>query len=167
MTLAKRSCVGAFSGAFGVRGEVRLKSFCAEPAAIAQYGPLWSADGGRCFRILDLRPVAGGFAARVEGIGDRDAAEALKGTALYVDRDRLPRLPDDEFYHADLVGLDVVDPGGTWLGRIRAIHNHGAGDVIEVGGGPQELLLPFTSAVVPTVDLIAGRLVADPPGVLE
>lgn len=155
--------VGAIAGAFGVRGEVRLKSFTAEPADIARYAPLVTADG-RSFGVAITRPVSGGFAARLTGIATREQAEALRGTALHVPRGRLPSLPDDEFYHADLIGLDVVDPGGAALGQVITVQNHGAGDFLEVRApGGRALLLPFTRAAVPTVDLALRRIVADPP----
>lgn len=160
----RRVCVGAIAGAFGVRGEVRLKSFCAEPEAIASYGPLVTEDGSHQFTLRLIRPVKGGFAARLSGVDTREQAEALKGTRLHADRARLPALPDDEFYHADLIGLTVVDPAGAEIGRVAAIHDHGAGDVLEIlpaHGKP--VLIPFTRAVVPMVDLAAGRIVADPP----
>lgn len=157
--LAGHVCVGALAGAFGVRGEARLKSFCAEPEAITCYVPL-TTETGRSFDLKITRAIKGGFAARLSGVATREQAEALKGTRLYAPRERLPALPDDEFYHADLIGLDVVDTGGVTLGRVRAIHDFGAGDVIEVLGDT-ELLLPFTRAAVPTVDLTARRLVAD------
>lgn len=157
------TCVGAIAGGFGVHGEVRLKSFCADPAAIAGYGALATADG-RSFEVKLLRPIAGAFSARLTGVATREQAEALKGTRLYVPRERLPALPEDEFYHADLIGLTVVDTGGATLGVVRAVLDHGAGDILEVARpGQEELLLPFTRAVVPTVDLAAGRIVADPP----
>lgn len=160
-----RICVGAIAGSYGVRGEVRLKSFCAEPAAIASYGPLWSEDGARSF-ILTLGPaVAQGFSARLSGVGTKEQADALRGVRLFVDRDRLPAPEDDEFYHADLIGLEVVDTGGKVLGRIKAILNHGASDLLEVTAPGQTgaLLIPFTLAVVPTVDLTARRVIVDPP----
>lgn len=166
MTAPKdRICVGAIAGAFGVQGEVRLKSFCAEPAAIADYGPLWTEDGTRSFKIRLTRPLAGGLGARLSGVATKEEADALKGTHLYADKARLPRLPDDEFYHSDLIGLEVRDTGGAVLGRVQAVHNHGAGDFLEIAGPglKQALLLPFTLANVPTVDLAAGVLVADPP----
>ena len=161
-------CVGAIAGAFGVRGEVRLKSFCAEPEAIARYGPLETADGRR-FELRLSRPVKGGFAARLSGVTTREEAEALKGTRLHAPRDRLPPLPEDEFYHADLVGLEVADPGGRVLGRVRAVHDHGAGDLLEIRDAQgREILLPFTESAVPAIDIAAGRLVADPPpGLLD
>ena len=160
----ERICIGAIAGAFGVRGEVRLKSFTADPRAIADYGPLTDEAGQRSFAITLTRPVTGGFGARLSGVGTREAAEALKGVTLWVARAALPSLPDDEFYHADLIGLSVFDPGGAPLGQVRAIHDHGAGDILEIAGPQGLLLLPFTRAVVPTVDLAAGRIVADPPG---
>lgn len=160
---ADRICVGAIAGAFGVHGEVRLKSFCAEPRDIAGYGPLTTEDGGRSFTVRLTRPVTGGLGARLSGVASREQAEALKGVTLWAPRAALPSLPDDEFYHADLIGLEVVDTGGEVLGRVRAIFDHGAGDILEVAG-KDVLLLPFTRAVIPTVDLSAGRIVADPPG---
>ena len=160
--MSGRVCVGAVAGAFGVRGEVRLKSFCAEPADIATYGPLFTEDGGRSFSVRLTRPVTGGLGARLSGVGTREEAEALKGVTLWADRDALPSLPDDEFYHADLIGLEVVDTGGAVLGRVRAIYDHGAGDILEIAGR-KPIMLPFTRQFVPTVDLGAGRVVADPP----
>lgn len=163
-----RICVGAIAGSFGVSGEVRLKSFCAEPEAIADYGPLHTEDGARSFTVTLTRPVAGGLGARVSGIATKEQADALKGVSLYVDRARLPGLPDDEFYHSDLIGMEARDTGGLLLGRVTAVHNHGAGDLLEIeGGGRKALLLPFTLAVVPTVDLAAGRIVVDLPEGLE
>ncbi|HMO70875.1 MAG TPA: ribosome maturation factor RimM [Paracoccaceae bacterium] len=161
---ADRVCVGAIAGAFGVQGEVRLKSFCAAPEAIATYGPLWSEDGTHRFTVRLTRRVAGGLGARLSGVATKEAADALRGVTLWADRAALPGLPDDEFYHADLIGLAVQDTGGAALGRVRAVHNHGAGDLLEIETpGKGTLLLPFTRAVVPTVDLTAGRIVADPP----
>lgn len=164
-----RICVGAIAGAFGVAGEVRLKSFCTVPEDIAAYGPLTTEDGTRSFAIRLTRPVAGGLGARITGIATKEQADALRGVALYALRAKLPNLPDDEYYHADLIGLEVRDPGGALLGTVRAVHNHGAGDLLEVlaaaGGGTR--LIPFTRAVVPTVDLAAGRLIADLPEGLD
>ena len=168
MTTTERICVGAFAGSFGVAGEVRLKSFCAEPEAIADYGPLYTEDGSRSFSVTLTRPVAGGLGARVQGVQTREQAEALQGVSLFVDRSQLPNLPDDEYYHSDLIGLEVRDTGGAVLGQVTAMHNHGAGDLLEVGGpGRKVLLLPFTMAVVPTVDLAAGRVVVDLPEGLD
>ena len=152
-------CVGAVAGAFGVRGEARIRSFCAEPGAIGGYGPLVT-DDGRLFDLRIVRPIKDGYAARLSGVETREQAEALRGTRLYAPRERLPGLEEEEYYHADLIGLEVVDTGGAVLGRVRAVHDFGAGDVIEVQG-PREMMLPFTRAAVPTVDIAAGRLVAD------
>ncbi len=165
----ERICVGAITGAFGVAGEVRLKSFCADPAAIADYGPLYTKDGTKSFTVKLTRPVAGGLGARVSGVKTKEEADALRGTELYVDRARLPQLPDDEFYHSDLMGLLVLDTGGVEIGRVIAVHNHGAGDILEIGGPglKQALMLPFTMAAVPTVDLTAGRVIVDLPEGLD
>lgn len=161
-------CVGAIAGAFGVRGEVRLKSFCADPEAIADYAPLATEDARRVDVTL-TRNLKGAFAARISIAATREEAEALKGTRLYAPRERLPSLPDDEFYHADLIGLPVLDVGGAEIGRVRAIHDHGAGDILEVTRpGRRPALIPFTRVTVPTVDLAAGRIIADPPaGILD
>lgn len=165
---AERVCIGVISGAFGVAGEVRLKSFCAEPTAIADYGLLHTADGSRSFFIKLTRPVAGGLGARLTGVKTKEEADALRGTELFVDRDRLPGLPDDEFYHTDLIGLEALDTGGRPVGQVRAVLNHGAGDILELSQpGGKVLLLPFTRAVVPTVDLAAGRVIVDLPEGLD
>lgn len=158
-----RVCLGAIAGAFGVQGEVRLKSFCAEPTAIADYGPLFTEDGKTSYRITLTRPVSGGLGARLSGVGTREEAEALRGVQLFADRARLPPLGDDEFYHADLIGLEVRDTGGKPLGRVLAVNNHGAGDILEISGAGAPLMIPFTRAAVPTVDLRLGRLVVDLP----
>jgi 16S rRNA processing protein RimM len=158
-------CVGAIAGAFGVAGEVRIKSFCTEPTDIASYGVVFSEDGSRQFRITLTRPVAGGLGARIAGVTSKEAADALRGTSLHVPRDRLPSLPDDEYYHADLIGLAAYDTGGELLGKVTAIYNHGAGDIVEISPMRHKsaLLLPFTVAIVPNVDLAAGRIVVDLP----
>ena len=128
-----RIVVGSLAGAFGVRGEVRLKSFCAEPADLAGYVPLYTPEG-RVFRdIRIIGQTQGSLTARIDGISSKEEADALRGTPLLADRSRLPTLPDDEFYHADLIGLPVQDAGGAPLGMVRAVLNHGAGDILEVG----------------------------------
>lgn len=158
-------CVGALAGAFGVRGEVRLKSFCATPEAIAGYAPLSDESGTRRFDVTLTGRAANALTARLSGIRTREEAEALRGLRLFVPRARMPDLPEDEFYHADLIGLAVHDPGGTLLGHVRAVLNHGAGDLLEIHGpGLRDtVLLPFTRAAVPLVDLRGRRVVADPP----
>lgn len=163
--MTDRVCVGAIAGSFGVKGEVRLKSFCAEPDAIASYGPLYSEDGATSWDVKVTRSVKNGFAARLSGVMTKEAADALRGTRLYAPRDKLPALPDDEYYHADLIGLDVLDTGGNELGRVNAVLNHGAGDLLEIAvqDRRQSVLLPFTLATVPTVDLASRRIIVDPP----
>lgn len=158
-------CVGAVVGAYGVRGEARIKSYCAEPAAIADYAPLTDEAGARSFTLRITRAVKGGFAARLGGVKTREDAEALKGLALYAPRDRLPALPDDEFYHSDLIGLTARDTGGAVLGVVRAVADYGGGDFLEIAldGSSKALLVPFTREAAPTVDLAAGVVVVDPP----
>ena len=151
---AKRILVGEIGRPHGVRGLVKLRSFTADPAAIASYGPLTNEDGTR--RIA-LTVVAEGL-ARIEGIADRDAAARLTGTRLYVERDRLPPPEEEEFYLADLIGLPAATATGEALGSIRAVEEHGAGAFL-VLDGPPERLVPFTRACVPVVDLAAQRVV--------
>lgn len=161
-----RICLGAISGAFGVKGEVRLKSFTATPDDIAVYGPLESEDRALSFEItLSGQSAKGALIARLSGVATKEQADALRGVRLYAERDRLPALPDDEFYHADLIGLEVFDTGGAPLGRVKAVLNHGAGDLLEIHGPALKstVLVPFTRDAVPTVDLASGRIVADPP----
>ena len=165
MMSGARVCLGQIGATHGVRGEVRLRSFTSDPAAIADYGPLETEDG-RVFEIETLRPAKDHFVVRLSGIRDRDAASALANTRLYVPRERLPETAEpDEFYHADLVGLAVIDRAGTKLGTVVAIHNFGAGDLIEVRAdtdGNTELV-PFDTTHVPAVDIAAGKIVVDPP----
>ncbi|MEL6451626.1 MAG: ribosome maturation factor RimM [Pseudomonadota bacterium] len=160
-----RICVGAISGAYGVQGEVRIKSFCAQPDDIEAYSPLTTEDGSRSFALALIRPMKNGFVARIAEVATKEQADALKGTQLFAQRNQLPGLPDDEFYYTDLVGLEVFDTGGTLLGRVKSVQNHGASDLLELhqAGATATVLLPFTKAVVPTVDLATGRIVADPP----
>ena len=157
--------LGQFGAAHGVKGEVRLKSFTEPPEAIADYGP-FPLPGGRSAEILSLRPVKGDMlVARLSGITDRNAAEALTNLEIRVPREHLPATDDeDDFYHADLIGLTVVDRAGAVLGTVIAVPDFGAGDLLEVAP-PQgrSVYLPFTRAVVPVVDIAAGRLVVDPP----
>ena len=163
--MTERVCLGAIAGAFGVRGEVRLKSFTAEPGDIAAYGPLETEDGTRQFTVTLAGQAKNGLVVRLSGIRTKEEADALRGTKLFIDRDRLPDPEEDEFYHADLIGMEVFDTGGTLLGRVKAVMNHGASDLLEIHGPGQSntVLLPFTREAVPTVDLASGRIVADPP----
>ncbi|MFK7836016.1 MAG: ribosome maturation factor RimM [Sulfitobacter sp.] len=157
--------VGAIAGAYGVRGEVRVKSYCAVPEDIESYSPLRSEDGNRTFALALLHQIKNGFAARVAEVATKEEADALRGTTLYAERTQLPSLPDDEFYHADLIGAEVFDTGGVLLGRVKTVQNHGADDLLELqlAGTSATVFLPFTKAAVPTVDLSAGRIIADPP----
>lgn len=157
--------VGAIAGAYGVRGELRVKSYCAVPEDIESYSPLCTEDGGRHFALALLRPIKNGFSARIAEIATKEEADALRGTVLYARRDQLPSLPDDEFYHADLIGLEVFDTGGQRIGTVKTVQNHGADDLLELrlANGPNTVFLPFTKAAIPTVDLASGRIVADPP----
>jgi 16S rRNA processing protein RimM len=160
-----RICVAQIGAAHGIRGEVRLRSFTEDPAAIADYGPLESEDGTQRFEIEALRPAKDHFVARLSGIADRDAAERLTNVKLYVPRERLPPVEDDDtFYHADLVGLRAETPDGAPLGMVTAILNFGAGDIVEIrpADGGEALMLPFNDAAVPAVDLKAGRMVVVP-----
>jgi 16S rRNA processing protein RimM len=160
----RRVCVAQFGAPHGVRGEVRLKSFTADPMAVAQYGPLESEDGARRFEILGLRPAKDMLIARLKGVADRNAAEALRNQRLYVAREKLPAADNDEFYHADLIGLAAVSVDGRALGTVVAVQNFGAGDLLEIAPpGAPSVLLPFTKATVPEVDIRGSRLVVDPP----
>ncbi|HVC56320.1 MAG TPA: ribosome maturation factor RimM [Stellaceae bacterium] len=165
----RRVCVGVITGAHGVRGAVRVKSFTAEPADVARYGPLEDERGERRFTLRLVGNAAGVQIATLAGIDDRDRAEALRGLRLYLRRAALPPTADDEYYHADLIGLGVTLADGSPVGRVRSVHDFGAGDTLEIERpqGPP-VMIPFTRAIVPVVDLDAGRLVLDPPpGLLD
>ena len=158
-------CVGSIGGSYGVKGELRIKSFCAVADDIETYSPLTREDGTGSFTIAIVRPTKGGFVIRIPEVGTKEQADALKGVQLYARRDQLPSLPDDEYYHSDLTGLQVLDTGGDVLGMVKTVQNHGAGDLIEVQlpNSSATVLVPFTLAVIPTVDLDKGRIIADPP----
>jgi 16S rRNA processing protein RimM len=160
----ERVLLGVITGAHGVRGLVRVKSFTAEPAAIAAYGPLQDEGGERSFALETVGAAKGVLIARVPGVTDRNAAERLKGVRLYLPRAALPEPGVEEYYHADLVGLTAMLRDGEVFGRVRAVHEYGAGDSLEIerpDGGT--VFIPFTSAAVPLVDIAAGRLVVEPP----
>lgn len=164
--MTEQICLGAIAGAFGVKGEVRLKSFTTQPEDVAAYGALTSEDGSREFTVtLTGQTAKGALVVRLSEVLTKEQADDLRGLRLYVPRERLPSLPDDEFYHADLIGLEVFDTAGGSLGRVKAVLNHGAGDLLEVHGPTLKstVLLPFTREAVPTVDLGQGRIIADPP----
>jgi 16S rRNA processing protein RimM len=164
--VVERICVAQIGAAHGVGGEVRLWSFTTDPMAVGQYAPLETEDGTLSFAFEALRQAKDHLVAKIAGIDSRDAAEALTNLRLYVPRERLPENEDPEtYYHADLIGLAVVATDGSEIGNLVAIHNFGAGDILEVrpkAGGPT-IMLPFTDAVVPEIDLGAGRIVVAPP----
>ena len=166
---AARICVAAVSAAHGVRGLVRLKPFTETPEDCLAYGPLTSADGSRVFKLEKMGMHKGQVLVRIEGVQDRNAAEDLRGVRLYVERSALPDTADeDEFYHADLIGLDAVLVDGTLLGRVQAVFDFGAGDSLEIKGAGKPLLVPFTTEAVPEIDIPTRRVVIDPPpGLLE
>lgn len=163
--MTDRVIVGAIGGSFGVHGEVRLKSFCADPAAIADYTPLYTEDGRSFAQVVLTGQMKNGFTARLDGVVTKEDADALRNINLFADRAVMPSLPDDEYYYADLIGLTVLDTGGVTLGTVRNVMDHGAGDLLEIAapGQAETVLLPFTQAAVPTVDLASGRIIADPP----
>ena len=162
---SKLICVGALAGAFGVKGEVRLKSFTSNPNDIENYAPLLTENGDKCFEIVVTGRLKNGLAARLSGIVNKEQADDLKGTKLFVPRDRLPSLQEDEFYYSDLVGMIVYDTGGNKIGIVHAVVNHGAGDLLEINGEKLKtsVIIPFTKEAVPTVDIEARRIVTDPP----
>lgn len=164
----KRICVAQITGAHGTRGEVKLKSFTADPIAVKNYAPLESEDGTTRLVMKELRPAKGGFIARFSGIDDRASAERLTQVRLFVARERLPTPAADEFYHADLIGLLAVTMMGEEIGTVTAVHDFGAGAVLELRRKADEasrasMMLPFTEAFVPQVDIAAGRIVVAPP----
>jgi len=163
--VVERICVARIGAAHGIKGEVKLWSFTADPAAVADYGPLESRDGTLRFEIEALRPAKDHLVVRLSGVRDRDAAERLTNVDLYVPRDRLPAPAAEEFYHADLIGLRAEDRDGTALATIVGIHDFGAGDLLELRppGAANTVLMPFNDTTVPVVDIAGGRIVIDPP----
>lgn len=164
----EKLCVAVITSAHGVRGDVRIKSFTADPEGLADYGPLTDKSGERTFRIKVLGMAKGLLRAHIKGVDNRNAAEALAGVELYVERSRLPEPEEDEFYHSDLIGLRAELEDGSEYGTVCALYDFGAGDVIEIAlsaGGT--VVLPFTKVVVPSVDLEAGIIVIAPPEEVE
>jgi len=161
-------CVARIGAAHGVRGAVKLWTFTEDPFAVTRYGPLTTKDGARSFEIAHVREAKDHLVATFKGIADRNAAERLNGLELYVARDKLPATDDDEYYHADLIGLAAETTDGAPLGNVIAIHNFGAGDIIEIApASGASMLLPFSNAVVPTVDLAGGRVLIELPAEIE
>lgn len=163
-----RVCVGMIAGPHGVRGLVRVRPFTQDPQGVVAYGEPTDATGTRSFSIVLKVWQKDHWLAAVEGVDDRTRAEAMRGTRLYVDRADLPEPEEEEYYHADLIGLPVDLQDGTRLGVVTALYDFGAGDVMEVGTGRGPVVLPFTREAVPVVDVAGGRIVAaPPPGLLE
>jgi 16S rRNA processing protein RimM len=164
MPALKRLCVGLVTGPHGIRGGLRVKSFTAQPRDLAAYGPVEDEGGGRRFTLKVTGEVKGVVLVSIAGVTTRDQAEAMKGMRLYVDRASLPAPEPEEFYHADLIGLPAELPDGSPLGKVAAVHEYGAGDSLEILRETGEtVMLPFTKACVPVVDLNAGKLVVEPP----
>ncbi len=161
-------CVARIGAAHGVRGEVKLWTFTEDPFAVKEYGPLMTRDGARQFEVTHVREARDHLVATLKGIATREDAERLNGLELYIAREKLPETDEDEYYHADLIGLAAVNAANEPLGRVTAIHNFGAGDIIEIAPTHgATMLLPFTNAVVPTVDLAGGRVVIELPPEIE
>ena len=166
--MAAPVCVARIGAAHGVRGAVKLWTFTEDPLAVQSYGPLMTKDGARQFEIANLRAAKDHLVATFRGIATRNDAEKLNGIELYVPREKLPDTDDDEYYHADLIGLAAVNAADEPLGRVVAIHNFGAGDIIEIAPAKgATMLLPFSNAVVPTVDIPGGRVVIELPQEIE
>jgi 16S rRNA processing protein RimM len=168
MPAAAQICVARIGAAHGVRGEVRLWPFTEDPLAVVDYGPLSTKDGARRFEVARARIAKDHLVAALKGIATREEAERLNGLELYIDRDRLPETGEGEYYHADLIGLRAIDAAGAAIGQVVAVHNFGAGDIIEIAlpQGPT-LLLPFTDPAVPTVDVAGGFVVIEIPGEID
>jgi 16S rRNA processing protein RimM len=160
-----RVLLGEIGRPQGLQGEVRIRSFTAEPGAIADYGPLEDETGTRLFEIESLRVTPKALTARLKGVESRGQAEALTGTKLYVPRSRLPEREEDEWYHSDLIGSAALDPDGAAIGTVIAVHNFGAGDLLEIrpASGAATVLMPFTRETVPEVDVEGGWLKVVPP----
>src|SRR6478735_2529057 len=155
-----RVLLGVVAAPHGVRGLVRIKSFTEDPMAVAAYGPLSDETGKKVYRVEALSAARGAVLARIEGVADRTAAEALRGLRLYVERERLPATGEREWYEADLVGLSAIGTDGRDWGKVVAFHDFGAGSVMEVSGG---MMLRFTEEAVPEVDVEGGKVVIEPP----
>jgi 16S rRNA processing protein RimM len=166
--MSAKVCVARIGAAHGVRGAVKLWTFTDDPFAVKDYGPLSTKDGTRQFELTSAREARDHLVATFKGVATRDEAERLNGIELYIPREKLPATADDEYYHADLIGLAAVTTADEPLGRVIAIHNFGAGDIIEIAPpAGATMLLPFSNAVVPTVDIAGGRVVIELPKEIE
>ena len=160
----RRVCVGVIAGAHGVRGDVRVKSFTADPRDLVAYGPVTDISGDRAFSLKILGEARGLLRVHIAGVDNRDSAAALGGTELYIARGDLPEAGEDEFYHADLIGLRAEAEDGEELGTVKALYDFGGGDMIEIAQPDgRGVVLPFTREVVPVVDIAGGRIVVHPP----
>ncbi|MGB3021659.1 MAG: ribosome maturation factor RimM [Methyloceanibacter sp.] len=159
-----RVLLGEIGAAQGLKGEVRIRSFTAVPADIASYGPLEDESGARLIELASARVTPKALIAGIKGVSTREAAEALTGTKLYLPRSRLPEREEGEYYHSDLIGLAAIGRDGAAIGTVIAVHNFGAGDLLEIrpSDGGADVLVPFTQEVVPEVDMKAGTLVVVP-----
>lgn len=167
-TKPARVLLGRIGSAHGIKGSVRIATYTGDPLAIAGYGPLETNRPGLTVTIADAKMMKATVIARLKGVTDRNTAETLNGVELYIDRDKLPEPEDeDDFYVADLIGLDARLEDGTVIGKVLAIPNYGAGDLIEIGEGGSSELLPFTKAVVPVISVKDGYLVIVPPDFVE
>jgi 16S rRNA processing protein RimM len=166
--MAALICVARIGAPHGVRGAVKLWTFTEDPLAVKRYGPLATKDGARSFEVATAREAKGHLVATLKGVATREEAERLNGIELYIAREKLPAIDADEYYHADLIGLAAVNAADAPIGRVIAIHNVGAGDIIEIAPpNGATMLLPFTNAVVPTVDLAGGRVVIELPAEID
>jgi 16S rRNA processing protein RimM len=161
-------CVGMITAAHGVRGAVKIRAFTADARALPDYAPLYDETATRRFEVTFQSFAKDHWLAKLQGIEDRDAAEALRGTRLFIDRAQLPATQEEEFYHADLIGMAAFSESGEALGSVKAVHDFGGGDVLEIDGGARpSLMVPFTRAAVPVIDLAAGRMTVVPPTLVE
>lgn len=162
----RRILMATVGAPHGVRGGVKLTVFAEDPSTLRRYNPFETADGA-AMKLKKIQPIGKAMVGTFEGVEDRNAAERLRGTELYVPRERLPRPDEDEFYHVDLIGLEARTVAGEPLGTVRSVDDYGAGDILEIVG-TRTVLVPFTRAIVPEVDLAAGTLTVDPPaGLLD
>ena len=161
--------VGVVTGVRGLKGDLRINSFTADPEDLTAYGPLWDEAGEVSYQVRVTGKFKGHLIARIKGVSDRTAAETLKGVKLHISRSALPDPEEDEFYHSDLIGLQVVTKSGEFLGTVSAVEDFGAGDILEVASGSYKgLVVPFTKEVVPEIDLETGTVTVHPPdGLLE
>src|SRR5215475_11884585 len=166
--MSAQVCIARIGAAHGVRGAVKLWTFTEDPFAVTRYGPLATKDGARAFEVAHAREGKGHLVATLKGVTTRNEAERLNGIELYVAREKLPATDEDEYYHTDLIGLAAVTTADEPLGKVVAIHNFGAGDIIEIAPpSGATMLLPFSNAVVPTVDITGGRVVIELPAEIQ